>query len=102
MSDDKKFDYKEKLINDIPEEFRDKEKVPFDRENVTIRELLDMSGFVKNALKMLPEAHHKVYLSFVDSLVEKNQKHLEQIREKFKDPKITKEILRNIVAKKRS
>jgi len=99
---DKKFDYKEKLISEIPKEFRPKEEVPLDIDSVTIRELLDKSGFVTNALSMLPAAHHKIYLSFVDSLVEKNQKYLEKIREKLKDPKVTRELLKNIVSKKRS
>jgi len=99
---DKKFDYKEKLISEIPKEFRPKEEVPLDIDSVTIRELLDKSGFVTNALSMLPATHHKIYLSFVDSLVEKNQKYLEKIREKLKDPKVTRELLKNIVSKKRS
>ena len=104
MSDkkDKKFEYKEKLIDEIPEEFRPKEEIPFDSENVTIRELLDMSNFVETALKMLPKEHHNVYKSYVDSLVEKNQKHLEVVREKLKDKDLVKEIFRGIASKKRN
>lgn len=99
---DKKFDYKEKLIDEIPEEFRPKEEVPFDPENVTIKELLDMSDLVQTVLKILPKEHHEVYKSYVDSLVEKNQKHLEIVREKLKDKDLVKEIFRGIVSKKRT
>ena len=99
---DKKFDYKEKLINEIPEEFRPKEEVPFDPENITIRELLDMSDLVQTVLKILPKEHHEVYKSYVDSLVEKNQKHLESVRERLKDKELVTEIFRGIVSKKRN
>tara|TARA_B100000700_G_C14766607_1_gene724681 strand:+ start:271 stop:585 length:315 start_codon:yes stop_codon:yes gene_type:complete len=104
MSSDKKnkFSYKEKLIDEIPEEFRDKESVPFDHETATIKDYIKASGFVDQALKILPKNQHEIYLKYVDSLAEKNQKYLEVIREKLKDPKITKELLRAIAAKKRS
>lgn len=104
MSDkkDKNIDYKEDLIKEIPDEFLPKEEKEFDPDNISIRELLELSGFVDTALKVLPKEHREVYLSFVDSLVEKNQKSLDNARKILGKKEITKKVLEAIVAAKRS
>tara|TARA_B100000700_G_C14656899_1_gene674576 strand:+ start:162 stop:476 length:315 start_codon:yes stop_codon:yes gene_type:complete len=99
---DKKFDYKEELIDKIPEEFRPDEKPSYDPDNLSIQDLMDISDFVPIVLKTLPKEHHDVYLAFVNSLVKKNQVYLDAVREKFKDKELVLGIIKNLATKKRN
>ena len=92
---DKKFDYKEELIDQIPEEFDQSpsQEAPLDPLEDSFADLFEATGVRDIIQQILPENQKQGYDMFLDGLLKFYGKAFNDARSHIKNPKTRKELI---------